>query len=509
MRVAMYLRKSRQDEELINATVEETLAKHEMQLREFANANNIIINKVFKEVASAGGIENRPVFNELLLEIEQGLWDAILIVSIDRLTRGNALDLERIKNTFKIMNCKIITPLKIYDPVNDDDEFFLDFNMFISSRELKIIRNRMLQGRRTATEQGFYTGAILPFGYSKKKSETGKGWILTPNEKEAPIVKYIFEQYANGERPATIIHYLNTHGMKTKKGALWNHAKLKRLLKNNVYIGMLALDRRKTISRIENGVVIKKLEENPDVKFVQGRHEHLVDQETWDKVQKRIELNYIDMTHIKSELVNPLAGIVKCPHCGKTLKRNFDKKGYMPPYFVCPTLRCPTVSAQFDLVESRILEELKQELKNFHVYLDNYEEEYIIQKENKANEIKLLNDALTKKRNMYARACEMLEEGIYTKELFISRTNQINAESEHIKSSIKELEERNNDNEVETIKKMIPNLEKCVAEYDNLSVENKNKLLKSIIKEVIYYRDKPALRNQPKDNFKLVIKLRI
>nr|DAH84322.1 MAG TPA: integrase [Caudoviricetes sp.] len=508
MRVAMYLRKSRQDEELINATVEETLAKHEMQLREFANANNIIVNKVFKEVASAGDIENRPVFNELLLEIEKGLWDAILIVSIDRLTRGNALDLERIKNTFKIMNCKIITPLKIYDPVNDDDEFFLDFNMFISSRELKIIRNRMLKGRRTAIEQGFYTASILPFGYSKTKSETGKGWILVPDEKEAPIVKYIFENYASGKRPADIIHYLNNNGMYTKKGVKWNHAKLKRVLKNNVYIGKLAIDRRKTISKIENGVVIKKLVENPDVKFVDGKHEHLIDQVTWDKVQERIRLNFVDMTPIKSELVNPLAGIVKCPHCGKTMKRNHDKKGYMKPYLICPTLRCPTVSAEFDLVEARILDELKQELKNFNVYLDNYEAEYTIQKENKDNELKLLNDTLVKKQNMYARACEMLEEGIYTKELFLSRTSQINAEIESIKNNISELELKD-DNNVEVYKRMIPNLEFCINEYHNLDTQKKNMLLKSLIDEVTYSRTKRSLRNQPKDNFDLVIKLRI
>lgn len=508
MRTAMYLRKSRQDEEIINATIEETLAKHEMQLRAFAERSDIHIDSVYKEVASASDIDGRPVFNQLLLDIEQGLFDSVLVVSIDRLTRGNALDLERIKNTFSIMNCRIITPQKVYDPTNDDDEFFLDFNMFISARELKLIRNRMLKGRKTATEQGLYTGSVIPFGYTKVKNENGKGYILYPDEREAPIVQYIFEKFAEGQRPAEIMHYLNNNGLLTKRHKAWTHARLKRLLKNEVYIGYLALDRKQVVKTIENGVVKKKLAMNPNMRLVKGKHEPIIQMKTWEAVQNRIKINYVDMSNVHKSLVNPLAGIVFCEHCGKTMRRMPSKSWYNIEYFACPTLRCPTSSSELQLVEKRILSELESELKNFNVYLDNYAEEYEIRKANKEAEIKVLENSLAKRHKMYSKACEMLEEGIYTTEMFKARQSEINSQIEHIKQSIQELKERDDHDEVEVIRRLVPNIERCLKEYYSLDVKGKNQLLKSIIEKVTYSRSFRALRNTSKEDFELIIKLR-
>lgn len=508
MRTAMYLRKSRQDEELINATIEETLAKHEMQLRAFAEQSGIAIDGVYKEVASASDIDGRPVFNQLLLDIEQGLYNSVLVVSIDRLTRGNAIDLERIKNTFSIKNCSIITPQKVYDPTNDDDEFFLDFNMFISARELKLIRTRMLKGRRTASEQGLFTGSVVPFGYTKIKNENGKGFILYPDEREAPIVQYIFEKFAEGKRLSEIIHYLNDNGLLTKYSKKWSHQKIKSVLRNEVYKGMIVIERNKVIKTIDNGVVKKKKIKNPNKQFVKGKHEPLITDETWSIVKRRLDLNFIDMSNINKSLMNPFAGIVYCGQCGKAMRRMVSTSWHDTIYLCCPTLRCPTASSELELVEKKILFELEEELKNFNVYLDNYAEEYEIRKASKEAELKVLEDSLNKRQKMYSKACEMLEEGIYTIEMFKARQSEINGQIEHIKQSIQELKEKNEHDEVEVVRRLVPNIERCLEEYHSLDAKGKNQLLKSIIEKVIYSKNMRALKDTPKDNFELDIKLR-
>lgn len=508
----MYLRKSRQDEEIINATIDETLEKHEKLLRDYAERAQIDINGVYKEVASAGDIENRPVFNQLLLDIEQGLFEAVLVVDIDRLTRGNAVDLERIKNTFKIKDCKIITPLKIYDPQNDDDEFFLDFNMFISARELRLIRKRMMRGKIAAMEQGLYTGSVLPLGYTKVKNENGKGWILYPKEDEAKIVRYIFEQYANGARPADIIHFLNKNGMRGKRGAEWTHRLLKRIVNNRNYIGEIAMQRRTTIQTIENGTVKKRLVMNKDVQHVKGKHQPLISKELWDIVQDRQKIYGVDRVTRTTEMKNPFSGLIFCEHCGRTMARKphfYKESNRRVIYLCCSTLRCPTAACEFPLVEERILSELHKELDNFNIFLDNYAEEYEIRKENNQKELEILNENLTKRQNMLVRACEMLEEGIYTPEMFKARQSEINGQIEHIKSCIEEVNSRSEHSEVEVVRKLVPNIKLCLDEYHNLTPKEQNKLLKSIIERVTYSRKQRAQKNTPKDDFELDIKLRI
>ena len=52
---------------------------------------------------------------ELLSEVEKGMYDAVLVMDIDRLGRGNMQDQGLILSTFKKSNTKIITPRKVYD----------------------------------------------------------------------------------------------------------------------------------------------------------------------------------------------------------------------------------------------------------------------------------------------------------------------------------------------------------------------------------------------------------
>ena len=89
----------------------------------------------------------------------------------------------------------------------------------MSRREYKIIRRRMERGRAQAMKEGYYTGSITPYGYAKKKD--GRGFVLVPDEKEAEIVKLMFEKYANGESILGICRYFNDKGILTRKGCKW------------------------------------------------------------------------------------------------------------------------------------------------------------------------------------------------------------------------------------------------------------------------------------------------
>lgn len=89
---AMYLRKSRKDMEAEAHGQGETLIRHEKMLLDLANSMNIKISKTYKEIVSGETIASRPIVQQLLTDVENGLWEGILVVEVERLARGNTLD---------------------------------------------------------------------------------------------------------------------------------------------------------------------------------------------------------------------------------------------------------------------------------------------------------------------------------------------------------------------------------------------------------------------------------
>ena len=88
----IYLRKSRADREAEERGEGETLARHERILLDLAKRSRYHIGAIYKEVVSGETISARPVMQQLLQEVESGMWDGVLVVEIERLARGDSID---------------------------------------------------------------------------------------------------------------------------------------------------------------------------------------------------------------------------------------------------------------------------------------------------------------------------------------------------------------------------------------------------------------------------------
>ena len=110
MQYCIYLRKSRTDVESELNGEGETLARHEKILLDLARKSNLNVTKIYKEVVSGETISSRPVMQELLSMVEQGLWEGVLVVEVVRLARGDTMDQGLVSQTFKYSDTKIITP---------------------------------------------------------------------------------------------------------------------------------------------------------------------------------------------------------------------------------------------------------------------------------------------------------------------------------------------------------------------------------------------------------------
>src|SRR5690606_3263376 len=144
-RVAIYLRKSRADLDAEARGEGETLEKHRKMLTELAEEKGYNIVKIYEEIASGESITHRPEMVKLLEKVKRGLYDAVLVMDIDRLGRGNMQDQGLILDTFKQSKTKIITPRKVYDLDDEFDEEYSEFEAFLARKEFKIIKRRLNQ----------------------------------------------------------------------------------------------------------------------------------------------------------------------------------------------------------------------------------------------------------------------------------------------------------------------------------------------------------------------------
>lgn len=471
MNVAIYLRKSREEE---TETREETLARHERILDDYCNANNLNVIHKYKEVVSGESIENRPQMQRLMEDVRQNLYEGVVVVELERLSRGNQIDQAEILEVFKKSGTKIFTLNKIYDLASDNelDEEFFEFGLFMSRREYKIIKRRLMRGRKQALKEGYFIGSQTPYGFTKEKYD--KGFVLIPKPVESDIVITIFNKFVNENYTLSEVRdYLNKNGIKTKQSKMWTSKHIRLILRNKTYIGLLGCE-------YKNG--------SPQ-NYVEGKHKPLIDETLFNMAQEKLNSQ---MTRLVADrtLQNPLASLLKCGCCGYTMKNTFDsiKQRYV--------LRCPSacvVRSYTDDVEVKVIQELQNELKDFNYFLDNFNEEIEKKKELLNNEINLIIKEIDKKEAMIERCCEMLEEGIYSKEKYLSRVNILEKDLSALKVNLESLKATNFD-ESDRIKSAVPILSKVLDEYWSLDPTQKNMLLKSIIEKIEYIKTQQNAR---------------
>ena len=459
--VAIYLRKSRDEE---NESRDITLARHEKLLREYCERNDLIIKKVYKEIVSGESISARYEMQRLLMDVRAGLFDAVCVIELERLSRGNQADQAEILDVFKRTGTKIHTLTKVYDLASDNeiDEEFFEFGLFMSRREYKVICRRLLRGRVSALLEGYYTGSVLPFGFNKERRE--KGFVLIPNEAEAVVVKLMFTKYVSGEGLTAIAHDLNACGMKQRNGKEWQPQRIREVLKNQTYIGML---------HVKNAKI--------DDEWTQGKHEPLIEPELFHQAQRRLSSN-VPKSKRSLKIINPLASLVRCSECGSAIVMKVN--GNKVKYLSCNTLNCPTHSAKFDDVESQLLLELSEALRGFQKYIEDNSSRIELKASERANLSDKIEAEILKKESMLERCCELLEEGIYTKEKYLQRVKILEDDLAGLLETKNQLAYDTDEEEIENIKTGIPILEKCLQKYHEMDVEAKNEILRSLIDKI-------------------------
>lgn len=495
---AVYLRKSRKDAELERYGEGETLARHKAALLELAQRKSLNVTEIYEEIVSGESISARPQMQRLLRDVENNQFDGVLVMELERLARGDTKDQGVVAEAFKFTNTLIITPNKTYDPMNEFDEEYFEFGLFMSRREYKTINRRLQAGRIASVKEGNYIGSSPPFGYDKIKT-AHKSYSLVPNN-QSEYVKLIFDMYVLQKLTVgQIANKLNELCIKPLRSDKWSRESIREILSNPVYIGKLRWNRRPMKKVYSTGILHIERPRQSNVLIVDGSHPPIISEELFENAQKiRMANARRPSVNHEKRLVNPLAHLVKCENCGKSIIMQTSKDKYR---LVCNNKYCHISSSLFSDVENAVIESLKIKLEKIKIsseYQDNneYSSAQTVAKAI-SNEIEYLN---AQQNKLY----DLLERGIYSEDIFFSRRQNITERLQKLQNQLDEM--RNISLQQSENKDIETEITAVLSEYPYADAKAKNEFLSEVIQQIIYSREKSDRFHQKPVHIKLFMK---
>lgn len=516
----VYLRKSRADRDAELKGDEDTLARHKKILEDLAAKMCISIKKYYAEVVSGDTISERPVMQELLRDVDNGMWDGVLVVEVQRLARGNTRDQGIVAESFKYSNTLIITPEKIYNPNDEFDEEYFEFGLFMSRREYKAINRRLHRGRIASVKEGNFIASTAPYGYRRVKIKGDKGYTLEINEEEAKVVRMIFEWYCSGipqENGTTlklgadsIARRLDSLGIFPRTSRHWSRATINDMLKNPVYYGDVRFGYRQCIKQMQDNHVVVTRKESDNCQQNSGKHEPIITYEMFLKAQEIRLKNKKNTVPSSCSLQNPLSGLIYCKKCGSLMTRLAPNSRNKYATLKCPNRYCTNVSSPLFLVEQQILDFLRDWLVDYEVNPNALDYNTPVEKEMELlqNTIKINNAELVKLQAQLNKAYTLLEQDVYTVDIFRERQKSLNKEIEQLIEALKKYEEEFS--RLENLKysneQFIPHIKNLLEVYGSSPPAVKNQFMKEVIARVEYLKEQPNTRGKLyNSNFSLEI----
>ncbi|MGF7186053.1 DNA invertase Pin-like site-specific DNA recombinase [Desulfitispora alkaliphila] len=377
VRVAIYVRLSDEDKDKRNRFDPSVSIKNQIVLAtSFAEEKGWAVSKVFCDDDFSGVYEEeyRPQFKELLSECEKGLYDVVLCKSMSRFARNIEITERYIENKFVEWGVRFIgltDNIDTYDLANKKSR---QINSLVYQWYSESISNDIRSVFNTKRLNGEYIGSFAVYGYEKSKEDKNK---LVIDRDAARVIKRIYELYLQGNGTAKIAQILNDEkvpnpakykelkglGYKNPfdkiKSGLWNKTSVKRILKNQMYIGNM-------VQHVKEKIHFKtrKTRTVPQDEWiiVEGTHEPIIDKDTFHKVQQLLSSKVRSMGKGNPHI---FAGKVRCLDCQSTLSKFSNGVHH---YLGCSAYRtdksqCSKHSIRLDKLTETVEDKIRKHIK--------------------------------------------------------------------------------------------------------------------------------------------------
>lgn len=503
--ILCYLRKSRADDPFLS--VEEILGKHESILNEWAMKNlgaTVPESNKHREVVSGETIADRPEIQKLLKRIESPKIKAILIVEVQRLSRGDLEDCGRLIKLLRYTNTLVITPPKTYDLRDEYDRDMFERELKRGNEFLEYTKKIMNRGRHLSVTQGNYIGSVPPYGYDRAYVMDGKrkSPTLSINEEQATAVRLIFDLYVKKDIGMTnIAHRLDEMGFKPPKGEHWSTAAIKSMLTNVHYIGKVKFNWRKTTVSVEDGEIVKSRPISKDGEYLicDGKHEAIISESLFYEAKEKMGKNH--RAKAKTKVRNPLAGLLFCK-CGRAMSYRTNRSSEQPRLLCDNQVHCRTGSCTYNEMLDIVEDALQNCIADFEYQLQNNSNESLqVHERILKNLEKKLHDLEEREIAQWEAQSNPDHSQRMPSEIFKRLNEKTLKEKEEIMESIRNVRE-SMPNPVEFEEKLIRFRDALAVLRDPIAdAEKKNKHLKDCIERIDYDREAPQ-RSQSQKTYR-------
>ena len=222
--------------------------------------------------------KKRDDFNRMIDDCMNGKIDMVITKAISRFAR-NTVDTLTYVRQLKDKGIAIYFEEQNINTLTTEGEFLLTILSSVAQQEVENISANVKFGHRARMKAGKNVGFRKCLGYNYN-TETQ---VFTINEKEAEIVRYIFEQYTKGKGTYTIARELDEKGYKPLRAEKWNWTSVIAIIKNVKYKGDLEMGKTYITDPISKKRLMNLGEK--DSYYVENNHVPIVSAEVFQKAQ--------------------------------------------------------------------------------------------------------------------------------------------------------------------------------------------------------------------------------
>lgn len=446
--VALYVRVST-EEQAVNG---DSLRTQREELTKYALTNGFHIFGIYEDDGFSATNLKRPALQKLLKDVEQNKINRILITKLDRLSRG-------VRNYYKILDTldehEVYwqTIFEKYDSSTANGRLHINIMLSVAENESAQTSERIRSVFKTKIENKELIAGKIPIGLKKENKK------LIIDEDKKQVILDAFQFYKE-----TTSAYQTFQKLDLKYPELQlNYMRTYRILTNKLYIG------------------IKETKYGDISDFCPA----IIDNITFENTQKLLSKNARKRSSSNSEGYI-FQGMLRCAECGYTLGGKFYSKNIESSryYYICKrhhlSLKC-SCSTNFN--EKKIEEKLLKEFnKQLNKYISDYEyKQQNYKKMDMSKEISILENKLSKLKDLYIRDLIRIEEYEKDYKEFSSQLNILYAEQNKLVNNVQA-----NDN-LEALKSILN--EDFLLIYNNLSRTEKRRILLSTIDYIVLDKD--------------------
>ena len=272
LRVTYYARVSTDKDEQLNSL--ENQVQYYTELIQ-SKPNWTYIPGYIDEGISGTSTKKRDSFNRMIADAKAGCFDFIITKEISRFSRST---LDSIKYTQELLehDVGVLFQNDNINTLDSDSEFRLVVMAGVAQDEVRKLSERLKFGFRQAVKNGHVLGNDRLWGYDKKNC------ILTINEAEAPVIRRIFDLYANQQMGIRrISQTLFDEGYTSRQGNAFNMLTIRHVIQNPKYKGWYCANKSQTVDYRSKRKVF--LDESEWVMYPDASIPAIVPEELWDR----------------------------------------------------------------------------------------------------------------------------------------------------------------------------------------------------------------------------------